>query len=88
MKKMMLVLMVVVTVFLAGCDQWASRKICGDYTLNLPEGEKLVNVTWKESSIWYLTKPMEEGDEAETYKFQADSLFGVFEGTVTIVESE
>lgn len=73
---------------LAGCSQYNARKFGGDYTHKLPQGEKLINLTWKEDSLWYLTKPMEEDDVAETYKFQADSLFGIFEGTVTVEESK
>lgn len=74
-------------VSLTGC-QWGARKFGGDYTHELPKGEKLVNVTWKEDSLWYLTEPMDKDDIAETYKFQADSVFGIFEGTVTIKESK
>ena len=56
--------------------------------MELPKGEKLVEVTWKDSNIWYLTRPMKEDDEPETYTFKEDSEWGVFEGTVTIVESK
>lgn len=38
--------------------------------------------------IWYLTRPMHEDETAETYEFKQDSSYGVFEGTVTIVEVE
>lgn len=31
---------------------------------------------------------MTEDDVAETHTFQADTTFGIFEGTVTIVESK
>lgn len=89
MKKIIFSLIAVVMLLsVTGCSQWKSRNLGGDYTHELPKGEKLVNVTWKEDSLWYLTRPMEEGEEVETYQFQADSVFGVFEGTVTIIESE
>jgi len=88
MKKIIAVLMLAGMVALSGCSQLASRSFGGDYTHELPKGEKLINATWKEDSLWYLTRPMEEGEEPETYKFQADSVFGVFEGTVTVVESK
>ena len=34
-----------------------------------------------------LTRPMRDDEEPETHTFQQSSEFGVFEGTVTIVES-
>lgn len=60
----------------------------GEGTINLPQGRKLVTVTWKETQIWYLTRPMKEGDVAETYQFQEESSWGVIEGTYNIVETK
>lgn len=60
----------------------------GKATLQLPKGQKLVNVTWKESELWYLTKPMTASDSAEIYNFQEESSWGVVEGTYIIVESK
>lgn len=60
----------------------------GEGTINLPKGRKLVTVTWKETQIWYLTRPMKEDDVAETYQFQEESSWGVMEGTYNIVESK
>lgn len=89
MKKLLLaVILSVMTLSLVACDQYTSRKLGGDYTHELPKGEKLVNLTWKEDTLWYLTRPMTEDDVVETYKFQADSVFGIFEGTVTVVENK
>ena len=48
--------------------------------------EKLEEITWKDDSLWYLTRPMKEDEEAETHTFRQDSEWGVFEGTVTIIE--
>ena len=57
-------------------------------TLNLPENTKLEMITWKEDSLWYCTRPMRENEEAEIHTFQESSEFGVFEGTVTIIETK
>lgn len=75
-------------VTMTACGQIGAKNYGGEYTINLPKGEKLVNVTWKDADIWYLTRPMTDKDVAETYKFQEDSTFNVMEGTVTIVESK
>lgn len=88
MKKTILaVVLVLAIVALSGC-QWAAKKAGGNYDVDLPPDHKLVNVTWKDSDLWYLTRPMEADDEAETYSFIEDSNFGVFEGTVTITETK
>lgn len=88
-KKLLLVSMLSILILtLVGCSQWTARNFGGDYNVELPHGEKLVNVTWKEDSLWYLTEPMTEGYVPQEYKFQADSVFGIFEGTVTIIENK
>ena len=66
---------------LTGCDQGVARSLGGDMTLELEM------ITWKDDSLWYLTRPMQDGEEPETHTFQQSSEFGVFEGTVTIIES-
>lgn len=73
---------------LVGCSQIGAKSFGGSYTIELQQGEKLMNVTWKDNELWYLTKTMTDSDVAETYKFKEDSTFGVLEGTVTIKESK
>jgi hypothetical protein len=60
----------------------------GEGTIKLPKGKKLVNVTWKETQIWYLTRNMDSNDVAETYEFHEESSYGVIEGTYKIVETK
>ena len=72
-----------------GCTaQSFTKSYGGSMTVNLPANQKLEEITWKEDSLWYLTKPMTEDDIAETHTFQQSSSFGIFEGTVTIVETK
>jgi hypothetical protein len=88
MKKLYIgIVLVLLLATMAGCtEQQRAKKWGGDYTVELPAGQKLVNVTFKDSDLWYLTRPMTEEDKAETYTFQEDSTWGVMEGTVTIKE--
>jgi hypothetical protein len=58
----------------------------GDGTINLPKGRKLINITWKESQVWYLTRPMRPDEIAEKYQFQEESSWGMVEGTYAIIE--
>jgi hypothetical protein len=92
MKKIIGIVLIVITILsalftLTGC-QGAVRSFGGNMTLNLPENTKLEMITWKEDSLWYCTRPMRENEEAEVHTFQQSSEFGVFEGTVTIVETK
>ena len=45
-------------------------------------------ITWKDNELWYLTRPFNENDIPETHKFQEQSEYGLFEGTITIIEKE
>ena len=89
MKRMMLILMVVVLcIFLfAGCQR-ATKSLGGSMEIKLEPNTKLELITWKDDSLWYLTRPMREDDVAETHTYQQQTEFGVFEGTVTIIETK
>ena len=90
MKKKILtcaLLIVLVAVTISGC-QTTTRSLGGSMTIKLEPNTKLELVTWKDDSLWYLTRPMTENDVAETHTYQQSSEFGIFEGTVTIVETK
>ncbi len=72
---------------LTGCHG-TTKNFGGSMTLRLQPNQKLEEITWKDDSLWYLTRPMREDEVAETHTFQQDSEWGVFEGIVTIVESK
>ena len=87
MKKVFLAIMIGVIV--TSCTQNSRVKTWGGTgTINLPKGRKLVNVTWKETEVWYLTRPMDSNDVAETYQFQEESSWGMIEGTYNIIETK
>ena len=90
MKKKILGILLAVgmmTTMLTGC-QSTTRSLGGSMTIELEPNTKLELITWKDDSLWYLTKPMLEDDIAETHTYQQSSEWGVFEGTVTIVETK
>lgn len=87
MRKILIV--AIMSLFVISCtDNTRVKTWGGSATLNLPKGQKLVNVTWKESELWYLVKPMTEKDSAETYYFQEESSWGLMEGTYRIIEEK
>ena len=92
MKKIFKTLVIGITVIVLAVSLCSCQSMVKSYggkmTLELPANQKLVMITWKDDSLWYLTKPVTEEDVAETYTFQQSSEWGVFEGTVTVVESK
>jgi hypothetical protein len=87
--KRILVSAIAVLALTASCTQNARVKnFGGEGDINLPSGQKLVNVTWKETQVWYLTRKMHEDETPETYKFQEESSWGVIEGTYIIHENK
>ncbi len=89
MKRMNTLLMVVgmLGLFVGCTTQYRARNLGGNLTTSIPPGQKLVNITWKEDDLWVLTRPMRPDEKPERYTFNESSRFGVFEGSVTIVES-
>jgi hypothetical protein len=91
MKRFLILALLALT--LASCtDQQMAKDFGGSATVNLPAGEKLVNVTWKGPyDIWYLTRKMTEKDSAETYTFRQEkgSVFDLTgDGQVIIKETK
>lgn len=78
---------VLIFALMRGCsEQGMTKSYGGEMEVTLEPNRKLVEITWKDSSLWYLTKPMTDEDVAEDYKFQEKDAIGMFEGTVTIHE--
>lgn len=89
MKKVLVGVMAAVMIMtMAGCQQAVTRSLGGDMTVELEPDQKLEIITWKEDSLWYLTRPMREDEEPETHTFQQSTDFDIFEGTVTVIESK
>lgn len=90
MKKKIIggiVLLVVMGFSLTGCKSLA-KSYGGTITIDVPKGQKVIEATWKDSDVWYLTRPMREGEEPETFTFQEDSNLGIIEGKVIFKESK
>ena len=76
---------------LAGCTQnQRARAFGGTETIEIAEGQKVVNISWKEkdNSLWILTRPMREGEAPEIWSYKAKSNLGILEGEVILKESK
>lgn len=60
----------------------------GTITVTLKPNTKLVQATWKESNLWYLTRPMRKGESAEHSTLHEQSTMGMLQGQVIFIESE
>jgi hypothetical protein len=79
MKKILFILMLVLT--LISCTENSrARHWGGTENISLPENRIFVNATWKETSLWILSKDTIDNK----YYFNEKSSFGLIEGTIII----
>lgn len=89
MNKTFIILVLALASAFFGCTaNQRAKSWGGKATILLPKNQKLINATWKDSQIWYLTRPMQADDKEEVYTFQEQSSFGILEGTVFIEENK
>jgi len=88
MKKVILSILAIS--LLASCTENSRVKnFGGTGVYEIPASQKFVNVTWKETELWVLTKDRTSADTTyNTYRFQEHSSFGMVEGTYIITESK
>jgi hypothetical protein len=82
------VLMLLVGLYWIGSvyhQKWA-RSGWVSLEVKLPHNQKLITATWKEQSLWYLTRPKRADEPFETHVFQEQSLYGVLQGSITFKE--
>ena len=73
--------------WLSGCTaQERARSFGGTAEVELPAGRKLINVTFKETDIWYLTRAAKPDEKPETYEFAESASWGLLEGKIIIRE--
>jgi hypothetical protein len=78
----------IMVLLFTGCtDNQRMKAYGGTATIELLAGQKLVNVTWKDTDIWVLTRQARPGEQPETYTFQEKSSYGIINGTYLIKES-
>lgn len=81
-------IMVLTAVLVKVCSSnWMARHVGGTITVNLPPNMKLVGAAWKETSLWYLYRPMVAGETPSKATYQEDSNFGLLQGKVVFEES-
>ena len=87
MKKI-IILLLTVSICLCSCNEQIRTRIYGgEMTINLPAGQELMSVTWEDTNLFYLTRPMASDYIPVTKVFQESSSKGVIRSTVYFKES-
>ena len=63
-----------------------TRSFGGSESIDVPQGYKITNATWKDTDIWMFLEPMEEGYKPQTKLFVEKSTYGVWEGEIIFIE--
>lgn len=71
MKK--LILLVLAALMMVGCEQYVSRQAGGTMSIKIEPNQGLMEATWKEGDLWYLTEPMDSDYIPKTKVFHENS---------------
>ncbi len=79
MRKLLLVVLAVVSITAlaynisnySGALHWLETPTYVK-VVTLERGMKLVNISWNQSALWYVVRPMRAGEVAERYEFKGD----------------
>lgn len=86
MKKIIAIIAGII--ILSSCtEQERTRQFGGEMTINLPAGQELMMVTWKENELFYLTRPMSDDYIPVKKTFRESSSWGIMESTVYFIET-
>lgn len=86
---MIIAFIALIIIVLASCtSNTRAKNWGGNANIDLPQGKKLVTITWKENQLWYLMRDMKADEQAESYSFHEESSWGLIEGTVIINENK
>ncbi len=80
---------IIILINIVSCTQQQRAKQFGGTTVeNLSPGRKLINLSWKDSHLWILTRSMTVSDVAEVYEYKESSRLGILNGIVIIKETK
>lgn len=85
MKKYLLLLLSVVLLAASCTENERARSFGGTQEITLTSGKRVVNVTWKETDLWVLTKE-DTTTKPSIYHFVEKSTYGVWNGEIIIKE--
>lgn len=84
MKKILICLVAIAT---ASCENYTTKHLGGTMTINVEPGYKVTSATFKEDEIWYFVEPMESDYTPTQKKLVEKSMYGALEGTIIFNET-
>ena len=84
---MTMIIAIISLISLSSCQNMRVKNFGGSMTIELKANQKLMNVTWKDQELWYLTTEMDANDKPKTSTFHEKSKNGILEGTVIFKET-
>lgn len=84
--KTILILLTLSILFIGCSDQDRAKSFGGTATIDLPAGKELVNLSWKETNLWYCIRDRKAGETIDTFQYQESSSYGIVEGTIIVIE--
>ena len=81
-----IVLILAAVVFQFFGSKAATKVWGGSTTIDLPQGRKAVTASWKDNSVWVITREAKDGEKPETLSYKEYSNYGVIQGEVIIRE--
>ncbi len=95
LKKIVIGLVIIAFLIVSGrffwwtTENYRAKNWSGTAYIKLKPNQKLINVTWKDESVWYLYRKMRNDEVAETYYFEEKTPLGVMSGgMVEITETK
>lgn len=88
MKKLIFITMLVLFTFANCTENTRAKMYGGTATLEVPCGQRVTNITWKDTQLWYSTVPMGDNYTPVTHTFREESRFGVLKGKYILIEKK
>lgn len=84
MKKILICLAALAAV---SCENYTTKHLGGNMTIDVEPGYKVTSATFKEDEIWYFMEPMDSTYVPTQKKLVEKSMYGVLEGTIIFNET-
>lgn len=85
MKRLALIALLL---FMGCTEQTRARNFGGTTHIEVKAGQKVIGATWKNTNLWYITRPMLAGEEPVAVTMTESSSLGLVEGHVVLQERD
>lgn len=88
-KMVLMIKVLMLSLFLGGCENVTTRMYGGTMKVNLPCDTKFLHASWKDqdNSIWYSYRSKKPNEQPDHVTFQQHTPLGVLQGKVIFIET-